>query len=225
MLEYGLTVLVAVSAAFFIFFKVRTKGGIVTATKALAAVSFVTLGFVALSKSPGKAGFIMLFGLVLGMVGDIFLDASHVCPEEKAFLPLGMAAFAIEHIAVFCVVTAACGFHILYFGISLAFGAVTALAVLFAVRKNMNFGELFYPSAIYASLLTATMAYYILMAVLGGLAVTLAIGAVLFFISDFIILFILFGEKDTVKMNVFNLSTYFAAQIMYALSLGGLVIK
>lgn len=54
---------------------------------------------------------------------------------------------------------------------------------------------------------------------------TLAIGAVLFFISDFIILFILFGEKDTVKMNVFNLSTYFAAQIMYALSLGGLVIK
>ncbi len=225
MLEYGLTVLVAVSAAFFIFFKVRTKGGIVTATKALAAVSFVTLGFVALSKSPGKAGFIMLFGLVLGMVGDIFLDASHVCPEEKAFLPLGMAAFAIEHIAVFCAVTAACGFHILYFGISLAFGAVTALAVLFAVRKNMNFGELFYPSAIYASLLTATMAYYILMAVLGGLAVTLAIGAVLFFISDFIILFILFGEKDTVKMNVFNLSTYFAAQIMYALSLGGLVIK
>ena len=113
----------------------------------------------------------------------------------------------------------------MYFGISLAFGAVTALAVLFAVRKNMNFGELFYPSAIYASLLTATMAYYILMAVLGGLAVTLAIGAVLFFISDFIILFILFGEKDTVKMNVFNLSTYFAAQIMYALSLGGLVIK
>ena len=225
MLEYGLTVLVAVSAAFFIFFKVRTKGGIVTATKALAAVSFVTLGFVALSKSPGKAGFIMLFGLVLGMVGDIFLDASHVCPEEKAFLPLGMAAFAIEHIAVFCAVTAACGFHILYFGISLAFGAVTALAVLFAVRKNMNFGELFYPSAIYASLLTATMAYYILMAVLGGLAVTLAIGAVLIFISDFIILFILFGEKDTVKMNVFNLSTYFAAQIMYALSLGGLVIK
>lgn len=225
MLEYGLTVLVAVSAAFFIFFKVRTKGGIVTATKALAAVSFVTLGFVALSKSPGKAGFIMLFGLVLGMVGDIFLDASHVCPEEKAFLPLGMAAFAIEHIAVFCAVTAACGFHILYFGISLAFGAVTELAVLFAVRKNMNFGELFYPSAIYASLLTATMAYYILMAVLGGLAVTLAIGAVLFFISDFIILFILFGEKDTVKMNVFNLSTYFAAQIMYALSLGGLVIK
>lgn len=225
MLEYGLTVLVAVSAAFFIFFKVRTKGGIVTATKALAAVSFVTLGFVALSKSPGKAGFIMLFGLVLGMVGDIFLDASHVCPEEKAFLPLGMAAFAIEHIAVFCAVTAACGFHILYFGISFAFGAVTALAVLFAVRKNMNFGELFYPSAIYASLLTATMAYYILMAVLGGLAVTLAIGAVLFFISDFIILFILFGEKDTVKMNVFNLSTYFAAQIMYALSLGGLVIK
>lgn len=222
MLEYGLTVLVAVSAAFFIFFKVRTKGGIVTATKALAAVSFVTLGFVALSKSPGKAGFIMLFGLVLGMVGDIFLDASHVCPEEKAFLPLGMAAFAIEHIAVFCAVTAACGFHILYFGISLAFGAVTALAVLFAVRKNMNFGELFYPSAIYASLLTATMAYYILMAVLGGLTVTLAIGAGLFFISDFIILFILFGGKDTAKMNVFNLSTYFAAQVMYAFSLGGL---
>lgn len=222
MLEYGLTVLVAVSAAFFIFFKVRRRGGIVTATKALAAVSFVTLGFVALSKSPGKAGFIMLFGLVLGMVGDIFLDASHVCPEEKAFLPLGMAAFAIEHIAVFCAVTAACGFHILYFGISLAFGAVTALAVLFAVRKNMNFGELFYPSAIYASLLTATMAYYILMAVLGGLTVTLAIGAGLFFISDFIILFILFGGKDTAKMNVFNLSTYFAAQTMYAFSLGGL---
>lgn len=222
MLEYGLTVLVAVSAAFFIFFKVRTKGGIVTATKALAAVSFVTLGFVALSKSPGKAGFIMLFGLVLGMVGDIFLDASHVCPEEKAFLPLGMAAFAIEHIAVFRAVTAACGFHILYFGISLAFGAVTALAVLFAVRKKMDFGKLFYPATGYAAVLTATTAYYVTMAVLGGLTVTLAIGAGLFFISDFIILFILFGGKDTAKMNVFNLSTYFAAQVMYAFSLGGL---
>ena len=222
MLEYGLTVLVAVSAAFFIFFKVRTKGGIVTATKALAAVSFVTLGFVALSKSPGKAGFIMLFGLVLGMVGDIFLDASHVCPEAKAFLPLGMAAFAIEHIAVFCAVTAACGFHILYFGISLAFGAVTALAVLFAVRKKMDFGKLFYPATGYAAVLTATTAYYVTMAVLGGLTVTLAIGAGLFFISDFIILFILFGGKDTAKMNVFNLSTYFAAQVMYAFSLGGL---
>lgn len=222
MLEYGLTVLVAVSAAFFIFFKVRTKGGIVTATKALAAVSFVTLGFVALSKSPGKAGFIMLFGLVLGMVGDIFLDASHVCPEEKAFLPLGMAAFAIEHIAVFCAVTAACGFSFMYFGISLAFGAVTALAVLFSVRKKMDFGKLFYPAAGYAAVLTATTAYYVTMAVLGGLAVTLAIGAGLFFISDFIILFILFGGKDTAKMNVLNLVTYFAAQVMYAFSLGGL---
>ena len=225
MIKYILIAMTAIFATIFIFFKVRRRGGIVTATKAIAALSFVSLGFVMVSKSPANAGLIMLFGLVLGMVGDIFLDASHVCPEEKAFLPLGMAAFAIEHIAVFCAVTVACGFHILYFGISLAFGAVTAFAVLFAVRKNMNFGELFYPSAIYASLLTATMAYYILMAVLGGLAVTLAIGAVLFFISDFIILFILFGEKDTAKMNVFNLSTYFAAQIMYALSLGGLVIK
>ena len=202
MIKYILIAMTAIFATIFIFFKVRRRGGIVTATKAIAALSFVSLGFVMVSKSPANAGLIMLFGLVLGM-----------------------AAFAIEHIAVFCAVTVACGFHILYFGISLAFGAVTALAVLFAVRKNMNFGELFYPSAIYASLLTATMAYYILMAVLGGLAVTLAIGAVLFFISDFIILFILFGEKDTTKMNVFNLSTYFAAQIMYALSLGGLVIK
>ena len=222
MLEYGLTVLVAVSAAFFIFFKVRTKGGIVTATKALAAVSFVTLGFVALSKSPGKAGFIMLFGLVLGMVGDIFLDASHVCPEEPAFLSVGMAAVALEHIAVFAAVNVACGFSPMYFGISLAFGAATALAVLFAVRKKMDFGKLFYPAVIYASLLTATTAYYIVMTVIGGLAVTLAIGAGLFFISDFIILFILFGGKDTAKMNVFNLSTYFAAQVMYAFSLGGL---
>lgn len=222
MLEYGLTVLVAVSAAFFIFFKVRRRGGIVTATKAIAALSFVSLGFVMVSKSPANAGLIMLFGLVLGMVGDIFLDASHVCPEEKAFLPLGMAAFAIEHIAVFCAVTAACGFHILYFGISLAFGAVTALAVLFAVRKKMDFGKLFYPATGYAAVLTATTAYYVTMAVLGGLTVTLAIGAGLFFISDFIILFILFGGKDTAKMNVFNLSTYFAAQVMYAFSLGGL---
>jgi hypothetical protein len=222
MLEYGLTVLVAVSAAFFIFFKVRRRGGIVTATKAIAALSFVSLGFVMVSKSPANAGLIMLFGLVLGMVGDIFLDASHVCPEEKAFLPLGMAAFAIEHIAVFCAVTVACGFHILYFGISLAFGAVTALAVLFAVRKKMDFGKLFYPATGYAAVLTATTAYYVTMAVLGGLTVTLAIGAGLFFISDFIILFILFGGKDTAKMNVFNLSTYFAAQVMYAFSLGGL---
>lgn len=222
MLEYGLTVLVAVSAAFFIFFKVRRRGGIVTATKAIAALSFVSLGFVMVSKSPANAGLIMLFGLVLGMVGDIFLDASHVCPEEKAFLPLGMAAFAIEHIAVFCAVTVACGFHILYFGISLAFGAVTALAVLFAVRKKMDFGKLFYPATGYAAVLTATTAYYVTMAVLGGLTVTLAIGAGLFFISDFIILFILFGGKDTAKMNVFNLSTYFAAQTMYAFSLGGL---
>lgn len=222
MLEYGLTVLVAVSAAFFIFFKVRRRGGIVTTTKAIAALSFVSLGFVMVSKSPANAGLIMLFGLVLGMVGDIFLDASHVCPEEKAFLPLGMAAFAIEHIAVFCAVTAACGFHILYFGISLAFGAVTALAVLFAVRKKMDFGKLFYPATGYAAVLTATTAYYVTMAVLGGLTVTLAIGAGLFFISDFIILFILFGGKDTAKMNVFNLSTYFAAQVMYAFSLGGL---
>ena len=222
MAKYLLIAMTAISAAIFIFFKVGTKGGIVTATKALAAVSFVSLGFVMLSEAPAKAGFIMLFGLVLGMVGDVFLDASHVCPEEPAFLPVGMAAFAIEHIAVFAAVNVACGFSPMYFGISLAFGAATALAVLFAVRKKMEFGKLFYPAVIYASLLTATTAYYIVMTVIGGLAVTLAIGAGLFFISDFVILFILFGGKDTAKMNVLNLVTYFAAQVMYALSLGGL---
>lgn len=86
----------------------------------------------------------------------------------------------------------------------------------------MDFGKLFYPATGYAAVLTATTAYYVTMAVLGGLTVTLAIGAGLFFISDFIILFILFGGKDTAKMNVFNLSTYFAAQVMYEFSLGGL---
>ena len=177
-----------------------------------------------LSKLPSEAGFIMLFGLVLGMVGDVFLDASHVCPDEPAFLPVGMAAFAIEHIAVFCAVTSACGFSFVYFAVSLALGTTASFAVFFAVRKNMNFGRLFYPAVLYASVLTATTLYYVMMTALGGLFLTVAIGAGLFFISDFIILFIIFGGKDTAKANTLNLATYFAAQIMYALSLGGLAV-
>ena len=148
MLKYALIAATAISAAVFMFFKVRKKGGIVTATKALAAVCFVSLGFVMLSKLPSEAGFIMLFGLVLGMVGDVFLDASHVCPDEPAFLPVGMAAFAIEHIAVFCAVTSACGFSFVYFAVSLALGTAASFAVFFAVRKNMNIGSLFYPAVL-----------------------------------------------------------------------------
>lgn len=223
MLKYALIAATAISAAVFMFFKVRKKGGIVTATKALAAVCFVSLGFVMLSKLPSEAGFIMLFGLVLGMVGDVFLDASHVCPDEPAFLPVGMAAFAIEHIAVFCAVTSACGFSFVYFAVSLALGTAASLPY-FCRQKNMNFGSLFYPAVLYASVLTATTLYYVMMTALGGLFLTVAIGAGLFFISDFIILFIIFGGKDTAKANTLNLATYFAAQIMYALSLGGLAV-
>lgn len=135
MLKYALIAATAISAAVFMFFKVRKKGGIVTATKALAAVCFVSLGFVMLSKLPSEAGFIMLFGLVLGMVGDVFLDASHVCPDEPAFLPVGMAAFAIEHIAVFCAVTSACGFSFVYFAVSLALGTAASFAVFLPSEK------------------------------------------------------------------------------------------
>ena len=60
-------------------------------------------------------------------------------------------------------------------------------------------------------------AFFSLPALTGTAAlVTLCLGALLFIVSDTVLVFIVFGGRNTLRMTAVNLYTYFIAQTLFA---------
>lgn len=212
------------------------SGGVVAMlSKAVASLGFIGLGIAGLfgGVSNVQAAAFVVFGLVMGLIGDIVLDLKVIYmgkKEEGIYLTGGMVSFGIGHIFYFVAVCLLLGSSVIngaLIGVCLAVAAVVAFAMVFGGEKFMGFkfGNFTIHSIIYAFMLVFMGAFTIgCCIVMQNTKMALfASGMILFLLSDIVLTQMYFGGRPTDKsLCVINHILYYAAQICIAASIFGM---
>lgn len=190
--------------------------------KGSASLLFVAIGIYSIVKVNAATNFptLVLVGLILGAVGDILLNLRFVFPKigSKVFLG-GVASFLIGHILY---LIALFNFASDKVWIAIIVGIVVAALILTFIFMKLKvklsfkiFGVLY----IGAVSLMASVAIANLICNQTPTNISYAIGAVLFLISDVVLIFNSFGPKQLFSLRITNLSLYYLGQILIALSI------
>lgn len=204
--------------------------------KMLSATLFVLSGFFAIKISGNTtpyAKYIMI-SLILGWIGDAFL---HVLSEKMSYFAVGVIAFLVGHITyakafyeAFKTTYPDSGVFAWYeylfvFGISgLVIGIIFGKNLLPKEKKPLAAALCVYMVVILTMICKAFK--YVIGEIVYGVndnmimvAITIGIGAILFGLSDGSLGIILGFDKKDRSWRIFNIVTYFAAQILLAASI------
>ena len=195
--------------------------------KTTASICFVLSAVFALnSTSSSGFGLLILTGLVLGLVGDILLDLKIMYTEQsQEYFFAGTISFALGHFFYFM----AC----LLFGkitlptnilwnilISVGVSAILTLAIMLSSKKmGLNFGKSLSIVIVYSVILTFMVAFSVSIAIFAPVFWIVAIGMILFFLSDLVLSMQYFGNKGQKVWIWINHILYYLAQILLALSI------
>lgn len=188
--------------------------------KGSAAVVFCTIGFMALGTSANQSfARLVVLGLCFGALGDVLLNLRFVFAKtgQKIFLA-GVAAFLTGHILYLCAIAPLSENLML----CLVIGGVAAAALLAWIFKTLTvklafkiFGVLYIGAIV---LMTAVAIGNVITA--PGTAPWMhAVGAVLFTLSDIVLIFNTFGSEQKFSLRITNLSLYYLGQLLIASSL------
>lgn len=191
--------------------------------KALASFSFIVVFVIAAFERPYFDPVILLFllGLVSGLLGDLFLALRPLLDQKlnEMLINRGILAFSIGHIFYFSALILLHQFHWIAIVVSIVITTVVIVmsyVMKFEMKKNR------YPAYIYSFLifLMVGQAIYLTFSLgfQGGFGLIL-IGAILFGISDLILAPIYFKSMKQNWLVALNLLTYYAAQLLIALSI------
>ena len=200
--------------------------------KMISATLFVLCGFFAMKASGNNTSYatLIILGLVFGWLGDYFL---HSLKDRMIEFIIGVVAFLIGHlfyIAAFyhALKTLKPDAKLLNWYDFVAVGAVFALvSVYVAVKKiyqkkgPMVFGLMLYGVFLTAMVVKAALYMYAewdygINNTMVPALLTVGIGSVFFFLSDASLGLILTGDEVKRGMRIFNIITYFIAQILLA---------
>lgn len=188
--------------------------------KGSAALLFCTIGLTAMADAENLSfAKLIVTGLHFGALGDILLNLRFVFPKigQKIFLA-GVAAFLTGHILYLCAIIPLSSSLIP----CLIIGMILAAALLAWIFKTLTvklafkiFGVLYIGAIV---LMTAVAVGNVITAP-STAAWMHAIGAVLFTLSDIVLIFNTFGSEQKFSMRITNLSLYYLGQLMIACSL------
>ena len=204
------------------FIKTEYDGKMSKATvlKGLASAFFVLLGALCYAENRTGFGRLILSGLILGMVGDIFLNLRSQfsgAASQKVFA-VGSLAFLSGHflyIAALITQNAAIVLPAL-----LTAGILSILAIpplmerITAPSRGLKLFGYVYLVIVIAMFSCAAVLFIRDSAQL--LTTLFAIGGLLFVVSDFIMIYYSFGKKIK-PLRAINLLSYYAAQLLIAL--------
>lgn len=216
---YGIAILIII---YYIFFPHRSA---FTALgwKSLSSCCFLFLAFfvnLQYQKATNTFASYMLAGFTLGACGDVLLALPACYPKkEKSFFLLGLLSFLAGHLCYIAALYHTAGMETLLLCLLSVLGGVWMILKL--GKMGVQFQEMKLPAMCYAIVILfftlQCYTYALSDSHVFGYAVML--GASLFSLSDFILAFILFGNKDTHVMTCANLTTYYAAQLLLTLTL------
>lgn len=206
--------------ASFIVVEHREKYVPAVILKGSAAALFCVIGLTALSAASNQDfARLVVFGLCFGALGDILLNLRFVFPKvgQKIFLA-GVAAFLTGHILYLCAIIPLSDSLIP----CLIAGVILAALLLAWIFKTLTvklafkiFGVLY----IGAIVLMTAVAIGNVITGPGTAAWMHAIGAVLFTLSDIVLIFNTFGSEQKFSLRITNLSLYYLGQLLIASSL------
>ncbi len=230
MLVVWLAVAVAVTAA-FVWFEVRHRHLTAFFIKGFASFCFIVLAVgsmltrIALRGEPAttmETIVVSLFlpGLVLGLMGDLFLATRTLRPKEEneKIILGGTITFAMGHLFYLTALFIVAGFNVWVFVAAIVLSAAIYGA---SIVMKMGWGGLKVPCMTYSFLLFlfASQSVYLWTTLGEAWAGLLALGGILFAVSDLILSQIYFMNKENGLFVSLNLATYYAAQILIATSL------
>ena len=205
-------------------------------TKVICSLLFVLMGVFAAKETGNNTLFAdyMIWGLVLGMAGDLLL---HAMTTKMLPFILGVVAFLIGHIYYIMAIqraiyTTAFSKGVFTWYEILIVLAIVVIAVVYGIKTTafkrkgaMAYGLLAY-GVVLATMLAKAIRYVIDVIAFGVddnmfmIALTVGLGAILFFLSDASLGIILVDDKPVKRgMRIFNIITYYAAQVLLAASI------
>lgn len=189
--------------------------------KGAASLCFVFLGVICLLVTKdGRFGALIAAGLAFGAVGDVLLGLRPLAGKagEKAFI-LGMAAFLTGHV-LYVAALVIRGVDALYIAVPLC--AVSAVLIPFMLKKIDVAGKIRIFGIVYIIVvlfMTSCAIGHLILAPANAGYLLFAIGALLFTVSDLVLILHLFGRKKRKFYRALNLATYYTGQILIALNL------
>ena len=162
---------------------------------------------------------LLLCGLIFGLIGDVLLEMQAVYPEKKkTFFISGLVSFLLGHIFYIILLmrlTRITSWHLIV-------SILVFLLVLYLQKVTRSDpGAMLLPVRAYAAIISLMLGFaagaYI--ADSTKLTLILLIAAILFLISDLLLAYIQFGPKEVKALRACNLSCYYVAQVLFALTM------
>lgn len=206
------------------FIRTEYAGKMAKATllKGIASAFFVLLGLVCFLTVRTTTGQLIFLGLILGLVGDVFLNLRNQFEgaKSRAVFAVGILAFLSGH---FLYIAALIRQTDSILPLSVILTAVLSAAAIPPLMKRITapsrglkiFGY------VYLVIVIAMFSCALSLLFKFGAHVTtvlFAIGGLLFMVSDFIMIYYSFGKKIR-PLRAVNLLTYYIAQLLIALTI------
>jgi len=221
---YLLTFLGAIVLTLFLLNRDRNGSVKALLYKTLASFLFIAVAFASFLANPcpcaGVYTALIMMGLVCGLIGDILLDLKIMYKESSSLYQHGgMAAFLMGHLFYLAALIGYFGFNWIPVAVALALAVIIILVSRFAFK--FNFAEHTIDTYAYSFVLAYMMTQAGYAAVTQNYStctVLLAVGAILFLLSDLVLSMTYYDGKDSRAFISVNHVLYYAAQFCIALS-------
>ena len=213
--------------ATIVFLVLRVKKGGIAAlyAKAIASCCFIATALAAMNRNRVflEFGTLILAGLILGMLGDIWLDLKWIYLKDKnSYLYAGFISFLLGHLCFITAIFRSAPWNSFSIIMSIVLALVIGLiAILMEKPLKMKYGKFKLIVFLYSCTLALTMTASMMTAYITKFKlsawIVMSVGALLFLLSDLVLSGMYFGENKNTKGNIIlNHTLYYAAQFCMA---------
>ncbi|MGN0520418.1 MAG: lysoplasmalogenase family protein [Candidatus Fimenecus sp.] len=221
---WALLIVGILATAVFLVLRVKRGGIAALYAKAVASLCFIATAIAATNENRLFLDFgsWMTFGLVFGLLGDVWLDLKWIYLQDKdSYLYSGFIFFLLGHVcfvtAVFKVGPYTTSSLIVAFAAALV---IAFVAILMEKPLKMHYGKFKWIVFLYSFMLALTMTMAMTLAVITGFEkmwTVMSVGGLLFLLSDLVLSGMYFGEGKNTSFNIIlNHTLYYAAQFIMA---------
>ena len=219
-MQYVMAILCAVLAGVFLYTEIKEQYVPAVILKGLASLCLVITSMIC-SNGSQTAG-IIVPGLILGCIADVLLNLRWVFKEKgQPIFLVGILVFLAGHIVYLAAVLPLSSNALLCVVIGIVLTALLMVWLFGQITAKPAF-KIFGVIYIGAIMLLNCVAIGNLIRTPSMFTGLFAAGAVLFLISDIVLILNTFGGKSRQSLRITNIALYYAGQLLIAFSLLGL---
>ena len=216
-MPYVMILLCAALAGVFLVQETKKQYVRAVTLKGLASLCFVILGIM---NSPGtKTAKLIVCGLIFGCIADVLLNLRLVFREKgQPIFLVGILVFLAGHILYLAAVLPLCANPFLCVIAGIVLTAVLMVWIFRQITAKPAF-KIFGVVYIGAIMLLNCVAAGNLIASPSPFTAVFVVGALLFLVSDIVLILNTFGQEFRQSLRITNISLYYAGQVLIAVSL------